>query len=39
MAKKIARGSSSILCWKISLVGGFPLSSVWVPSQNVGFLY
>ena len=31
--------SSSYIGMKISLVGGFPLSSVWVPSQKVGSLY
>ena len=30
---------SSILGSKISPVSGFPLSSVWVPSQKVGSLY
>ena len=34
----LASTLSSILCWKISPVGAFPLRSVCVPSQKVGSL-
>ena len=35
----ISVGLSSRASAKMSLVSGFPLSSVWVPSQKVGSLY